>query len=226
MQTTMSYESRSTKMLLLLFSVNTGLLVASNAGGAKLFSFGPLTASATVLSYSCGCLSLDLINEFYGRRTANLAVAFGFLAILLSVLFFNIAMVLPPAPGWEGQSAYTSVFGMTGRLLAGGWISYLVGSFLDTYVFQAIRRVTSGRFLWLRTGFSTMGSQFIDTCIFMSVAFVGVVPLWSAILGQFLIKLIMIGLTTPLIYLFAAAIRRSIEGRESGSPKESVPVVQ
>ncbi len=217
-------ESRSMKMLLLLFSVNTGLLVASNAGGAKLFSFGPLTASATVLSYSCGCLSLDLINEFYGRRMANLAVAFGFVAILLSVVFFNIAIVLPPAPEWGGQAAYASVFGMTARLLAGGWISYLLGSFLDTYVFQALRRATSGKFLWLRTGFSTLGSQFVDTCIFMSVAFAGVVPLWSAILGQFFIKLVMIGLTTPLIYLFAAAIRRALERRTADSQEERVAV--
>src|SRR5688572_3361688 len=108
-------DSRSVQMLLLLFSVNTGLLVASNAAGAKLFSLGPLSASATVLSYSCGCLSLDLINEFYGRRTANLAVLFGFIAIALSVLFFNIAIVLPPAPEWHGQEAYSAVFGMTAR---------------------------------------------------------------------------------------------------------------
>ena len=93
-----SYNSRPFQMLLLLFSVNTGLLVASNAAGAKLFSFGPLSASATVLSYSCGALSLDLINEFYGRRMANLAVFFGFIAIALSVVFFNIAIILPPAP--------------------------------------------------------------------------------------------------------------------------------
>jgi len=49
---------------------------------------------------------------------------------------------------------------------------------------------------------STMTSQFIDTGIFITIAFWGVVPnIWIMILSQYLIKLCLAAADTPFFYM-------------------------
>lgn len=68
--------------------------------------------------------------------------------------------------------------------------------------------------MWLRNNLSTWTSQFVDTVIFISVAFYGVVDeLWSLILGQYLIKLAIAALDTPVLYLIVYLVRRSKASR-------------
>ena len=42
--------------------------------------------------------------------------------------------------------------------------------------------------------------QLVDTAVFITIAFAGTAPLLPAILGQYLVKLVIASLTTPLIY--------------------------
>ena len=56
---------------------------------------------------------------------------------------------------------------------------------------------------WLRNNVSTMTSQFIDTAIFITIAFYGNVPdLFIMIVSQYVIKCIMALLDTPFFYFF------------------------
>ena len=69
MTTTFSQEpiSRRSVILMWLISIHTSLLIASNAGGAKLIAvFGGLSASATVFSYALTFPIADIINELAG----------------------------------------------------------------------------------------------------------------------------------------------------------------
>lgn len=188
--------------LILLISINAALLVASNAAGSKMISvFGGLSASATVFSYALSFAFTDAISELYGPEKARQAVRIGFLALLVSVVFFTVAIAAPGASYWGGQSAYEATLGLGPRLLAGGWISYMVSQHLDVWIFHKLKSATKGRYLWLRNNVSTLVSQFVDTCIFITIAFYGVFPIGDAILGQYLIKITIAAIDTPLVYL-------------------------
>ena len=86
-------------------------------------------------------------------------------------------------------------------MLIGGWTSYAVSQHLDVWIFHKIKEKTKGKHLWLRNNVSTLISQFIDTLIFITIVFYGVCPLWNAIFGQYIIKVIIALLDTPIVYL-------------------------
>ena len=133
----------------------------------------------------------------------------GFLGVLVAVLFYRIALVAPPASFYENQAAFEAVFSTTWRLLIGGLAAYLVSQFLDIHIYHLLKVATRGRFMWLRNNGSTVISQFVDTMIFITVAFYGVVDnLWGLILGQYVIKLIIALLDTPVLYGMVYLIRR------------------
>lgn len=61
----------------------------------------------------------------------------------------------------------------------------------------------NGEKKWLRNNLSTMTSQFVDTIIFITIAFYGVVDnLPAMIVGQYVIKLLLALGDTPFFYFF------------------------
>ncbi|SDN20312.1 queuosine precursor transporter [Desulfonauticus submarinus] len=200
------------KILITLISLNTALLVASNAAGAKMISvFGNLAASATVFSYAFSFVFTDIISEIYGKQKASFAVKIGFLGLLISVIFFTISIAAPPASFWKNQKAYETTLQLGPRMLAGGWTSYMVSQHLDVWIFHKLKHLTNGKHLWLRNNGSTLISQFIDTCIFITISFYGVFPIIPAIAGQYLIKVIIALLDTPIVYCAVYYIKRYIQ---------------
>jgi len=198
---------------LLLIGSLCAVLVAANAAGSKMISVGPLAASATVFAYALTFLITDLVSELYGKKTANRFVLIGFVSVLLSVVFFKLALLAPPASFYQGQKAFEAIFSASPRLLLGGLTAYLVSQHLDIQIFHFFKKLTKGKHMWLRNNGSTLCSQFIDTCIFITVAFYGVIPLWPVILGQYLIKVGIALLDTPVMYGLVYLIRKKSRER-------------
>ena len=94
-------------------------------------------------------------------------------------------------------------------------IAYLTAQFTDVYVFHFWKRVTKGKHLWLRNNGSTWISQFFDTIIVNSI-FLGLglkLPwnvVWQVIVANYIFKLILAALDTPLIYLGVSWLKRSL----------------
>jgi queuosine precursor transporter len=194
---------RAMKVLVYFLTLHTALLVASNAGGAKMIAlpFG-LSASATVFSYMVTFVILDATAELFGRKYSRLMINVGLGALVLSVIFFSIAIAAPAAPFWAGQTAYENTLGSAWRILLGGWMSYLVSQYLDVWSYFKLKQSKfGGENLWWRSWASTALAQLLDTIIFMTVAFYGVFPLLPAIAGQYLLKLVLAAVGTPVVYL-------------------------
>ncbi len=110
------------------------------------------------------------------------------------------------------SQAYQAILGFTPRLLLASFLAYLVGEFLNSFVLARLKVRTQGRYLWLRTISSTIIGQGADSLIFISVAFWGILPpaaLTTAILSQWLVKVVFEILATPLTYLLVNALKRS-----------------
>ncbi len=186
------------------------LLVVANIVAVKPIALGEWVLPAGTIAYPFTFLVTDAISELYGRRVATRVVWCGFGLSAAMVVLVYVAKVLPAADFWEGQGAYDSILGSVPRIVLGSMIAYLVSQHSDVLVFHQLRRITSGRHLWLRNNASTMVSQAIDTTLFISIAFAGTVPvsvLWSMMATQYLVKVGIAVVDTPLVYALVRWIR-------------------
>ena len=131
------------------------------------------------------------------------------LVIILIPIF--VGLIIPPASFWDGQEAYIRILGYTPRLLFSSFLAYLVGEFTNSFVLAKLKIKTSGRWLWLRTIASTLVGQGFDSIVFISLAFVGTIPLSAlatAIVTQWLVKSIYEAVVTPLTYTVVNFLKR------------------
>jgi uncharacterized integral membrane protein (TIGR00697 family) len=202
------------RAFILLVSMFVGALVISSVLASKIISIFGLFVPAGVLAYCITFVVTDVISEIWGKGRANRVVFSGFIALLVTFLLIRIALAWDAAPFWTEEKAFSSVLGSTSRIIIASFIAYLVSQFHDVWAFHIWRRVTRERHLWLRNTASTVVSQFIDTVIFITIAFYGTMPVFPLIKGQYLIKVLIALLDTPFVYLVVILIRRgySIRG--------------
>jgi uncharacterized integral membrane protein (TIGR00697 family) len=184
----------------LTIGIFVGLVVMAQILANKIVLFGTFTLPAGVIVYATSFLVTDILCEFYGKKKALEAVWGGFLASILLVLAVKIAVAWPPAPFWTGQEAFQSTLQLTERIVLGSLVAYVISQNWDVRVFHKLKEMTGGRHLWLRNNVSTMTSQALDTAIFITIAFYGVLPVVPMIIGQYIVKLVIAALDTPFIY--------------------------
>jgi len=118
---------------------------------------------------------------------------------------------LPPAPGWNNQEAYRTVFYQIPRLVGASLIAYWCGEFANSFVLAKMKLWTEGRHLWTRTVGSTVVGQAVDTVMFMTLAFGGSLTpslVASLILWGYLFKVTYEVLATPLTYKIVNFLKR------------------
>jgi hypothetical protein len=127
----------------------------------------------------------------------------GFFCNLVAVIAIWLGQILPAASFWDGQAAYEQILGYTPRLLVASFLAYMVGEFTNSFVLAKMKIATKGRWLWTRTIGSTLVGQGLDSLVFMTLAFVGTIPLKvlaGAIVVQWLSKSAYEAIVTPLTY--------------------------
>lgn len=210
-------DTRSKLLLTLAGLFITALLVGDIIGG-KLFDVGSVTLSVGVIPFPITFLLTDLLNEFYGKRTARVVTWVGFGMAVFAFTLITIAVALPFAQvtttaDWKGitQPAFDTVFGGSQRILVASMVAYLVAQFTDIWVFNRLKTATHGRLLWLRATGSTLVSQLLDTAIIQTLAWQGTlepVTLLELVASSYAVKvLVAVGLT-PVIYLGHAVVER------------------
>jgi queuosine precursor transporter len=135
----------------------------------------------------------------------------GFFCNFTVVLALWLGKIAPVAPVWEGQRAYEEIFGFTPRLVTASFMAYLVGEFLNAFIMARLKIATKGRLLWTRTIGSTLVGQGLDSLIFISLAFGGILPpavLASAILTQWIAKSAYEAAATPLTYVAVRFLKK------------------
>jgi len=135
----------------------------------------------------------------------------GFLCNLIAVVAIWTGQVLPPAAFWDGQAAYERILGYTPRLLFASFLAYLLGEFTNSFVLAKMKIATKGRWLWARTIGSTLVGEGLDSLVFITIAFIGEIPmpqLASAIVLQWLVKSAYEAAVTPLTYVVIHFLKR------------------
>ncbi len=205
----------SVKKFDLLISFYIVCIAISELMGGKTFPlatlFGyQLNASVAILVIPLVYGINDVITEVYGKTRARSVVRSGLLIVLFILFFSLIATKLPPSSRFKStESAYEIIFGLSARISAASLTAFALGEFLDVLLFAKLRQSFGKKYLWLRTNISNFVSQFIDTFVFMTLAFYAfdkslsnnVMFLWSIILPYWLLKCFMSIIETPFVYV-------------------------
>lgn len=176
--------------------------------GAPLFEI-----SVGVLPYPLTFLITDLISEIYGRKKANQVVTAGIFASFFSMGIILLADRVPAIPGSPvGDSLFSKVFALSPIAVLASMLAYLFAQYVDIAIYHFWKRVTRGKYLWLRNNFSTFSSQIIDTTTVVGLlCLFGVLP-WQMFYGLVVsgvaFKILIAFLDTPLLYLFVYIFRR------------------
>lgn len=191
----------SSMALAILVSLFSGSLVLAAILATKIITVAGLTVPAGVLAYALTFICTDVIGEIWGKQRAREVVGAGFLTLIGAFGLIQVALHWPPAGFWQGQEAFAAVLSTTPRIILGSLTAYLVSQLIDVWIFHACKRLTKGRHLWLRNNLSTALSQLLDTLIFISIAFWGLMPLLPLIVGQWVVKLAIAAVDTGVVYL-------------------------
>ena len=182
-------------------------------GKIELFGAPLFEISVGVLPYPVTFLITDLISEIFGKKKANQIVTAGIFASFFSMGFIYISDAVPAIPSSPIDDAlFRKVFALSPVAVLASMIAYLSAQYVDIAIYHFWKKLTQGKYLWLRNNFSTFLSQFIDTftvvgllCIF------GVLP-WSLFYGLvisgFIFKIFIAFLDTPFLYFFVYLFRR------------------
>lgn len=214
-------ESKHFTWYSMVTAVFVTALIISNIIAVKLVDIFGIVLPAAVILFPISYIIGDVLTEVYGFSRARQAIWTGFFCNLVAVIAIWVAGILPPASFWSvvgftssdvAQQAYVAILGFTPRLLMASFLAYLAGEFLNAVVLAKLKLATSGRYLWLRTISSTIVGQGVDSLVFITVAFAGILPagaLQAAILSQWAFKTIYEAIATPLTYLVVNALKRA-----------------
>lgn len=200
---TSNSNTRCSQWFVLVTAIFITCLITANITAVKLTSVFGLILPAAIIIFPISYISGDVLTEVYGYRQARRVIWLGFFCNLIAVIAIWVGQVLPAASFWDGQAAYERILGYTPRLLVASFLAYLVGEFANSFVLAKMKIATQGRWLWTRTIGSTLVGQGLDSLVFITLAFVGTIPLTglaSAIVTQWLAKSLYEAAVTPLTY--------------------------
>lgn len=197
---------------LFVTSIVTAQLLSAKLAVLTLPLVGAVLYPTGTVAYAVTFFASDLVAELYGKRTARHVVNVGFAmnAVLLGIVWLAIAA--PNSGAGLPQAQFAAVLGPSTNIVIGSLVAYLVSQHWDVTAFHWVRERTGVRHLWIRNVASTGSSQLLDTVVFTMLAF-GVLPVItgtgtalplaaaaSTIVGQYVLKLGIAALDTPLVY--------------------------
>lgn len=164
-----------------LYQMLTGVFVAclliSNVLAAKTFTLGSVILPTAVIIFPVVYIVNDVLAEIYGFRLARNVILLGFVLNAFAVAAYTIAIALPaPSYATEIAAAVEIVLGSTWRMLLASFSAYLIGSIINAAVMVRMKAKNENR-LMLRCVLSTLIGEGIDAVIFITIAFIGTMPL-------------------------------------------------
>jgi uncharacterized PurR-regulated membrane protein YhhQ (DUF165 family) len=187
-------ERRERTFLVLAGIFLCAMTLLNVIGITRFVQLGPMALAVGVLPYPLTFLCTDLICELYGKARANFLVTVGLglnFFILFVLLLGNTIPAVPAEnmPPWQilqlaapvalpnGQvveqsvGLYQLIYATTSGAVFASMLAYIAAQYCDVQLFHFWKRVTRGKYLWVRNNFSTLGSQLVDSVMVISVTF-------------------------------------------------------
>jgi uncharacterized integral membrane protein (TIGR00697 family) len=179
------------------------------------FSIGDwvITAPVAVLIFPFTFQITDIVNENFGQKATHRMILIAFFTQIFMTIFIWFSIEVNAAFFWgfdfgsnptEAQQFWVIFLGSTVRITIASWISFIITENLDAILFAKIKKWTNGKNLWIRNTLSDIPTLALDSVLFVSIAFIGILDiptLLSVMGGQILTKWFFGVIDTPFMYL-------------------------
>jgi uncharacterized integral membrane protein (TIGR00697 family) len=202
------------KKLDLLISLYIAAICMAELMGSKIFQISnginflgnPLGTSVTVFLLPFIFSINDIIVEVHGKKRMLSVMRSGLVVVAFILIYSVIATILPTAErSWISADTYNEVFGRTIRVSFASLMAFAISIGLDILIFSRLREKLKKYGLWFRNIFSNILSQFLDSAIFMYIAYFALFTpnhnaLWSVIIPYWIYRCILSVAIIPVVY--------------------------
>ncbi len=162
-----------------------------------LFGF---TATASDMYIVGSVLSLNLLQEYYGKHIARKAIWISFVLLIFYTIVSQIHIFYIPSMSDFSHNYYYNLLSYMPRLTSASIIVYLIVQHFDTHFYAVLKRLFEGKRLLLRNIISITVSQALDTILFSLLGLYGIIDnIGQVMLVAFTIKMITMALLAPLV---------------------------
>ena len=213
----METRSQPFKLLNVFTGVFAAILVLVPPLGSKFIAIGPFNLPGGTLIFPLTFIVNSVLTEVYGYTRSRRVIWIGIGCQVLAAVAFWVVGVLPPAPFWHKQDAYMAILGVAPRIALASLTAYFCGEFVKSVTLSKMKFAQAGRRgivqAWRFVASSAAG-EFVDSVVFMLVAFAGVLAtadMATTILTLWLIKVLYEMVALPFSLRFANWVKK-IEG--------------
>jgi uncharacterized integral membrane protein (TIGR00697 family) len=189
-----------------------GMVCIAGVLGAKQVALGPLAVEAGIFGFILLVVLSSTVAELYGRDAANRLVRFGFVPLIVSMALIQVVLALPADPLMYPplKEAFPVVLGQGARMMLAGLIAYGCSQTLNVFIFSKLSG-GKGRLLWLRAMVASVASQIVDTILFITISFYGVLPIVHLMVGQMIAKIVLSLVLVPILITALVALGRKLD---------------
>lgn len=163
----------------ILVAYFVALLLISNIAATKLLLIGPFIMDGGALLFPLTYIIGDVLSEVYGFKKTRRAIVIAFIASAIAAATFLAVQYLPGAPEYTNQSSFEAVLGFVPNIVIASLIAFFAGQLINSYVLTKMKSKWGEKNLWVRLVGSTIAGQLVDTAIFCTIAFFGILQGWS-----------------------------------------------
>jgi uncharacterized integral membrane protein (TIGR00697 family) len=204
--------TKTSRYFLYIALMFVAVLMISNTVAVKLIQIGPFIFAGGIFIFPISYIFGDILTEVYGYRASRKIIWSGFVALILMSLGYVLVEHLPAPAFWTGQSAYDMILGFVPRIVIASIIGYFFGEFCNSYVMSRMKVWMEGRALWSRIIGSTLVGEGIDTLLFVTIAFLGTLPLaafFTLVFSNYIFKVAYEIVVIPITYRIVSWLKRS-----------------
>jgi len=187
-----------------LYGTIAANLILVSVFGIKLISVFGFVTNAGNIFYACVFLAAQFLLVHKSKNEVRSTIYFGAIVAIFFIAMEQFVVHLTSAnPTDEASRAIQTLFTLTPRIALASVIAYVFAQYLNIEAFSWVKMRTHGNQLWLESTFATILSQFVDSCLFFTIAFIdlpGNVLVESILIGTTL-KIVVGVLGTPLLYV-------------------------
>ena len=209
-------------------------------GITRFIQLGPMQLAVGVLPYPITFLCTDLICELYGKARANFMVSVGLGLNCFILGFIYLGNWMPPADAlapWQllmlaepvtlpngtvieqQVELYRLIYATTSGAVFASMMAYIAAQYCDVQLFHFWKRITKGKYLWVRNNFSTVISQMVDSFMVIAVTFgaawlsgaISTATLFTLMFSNYIFKFCVAILDTGPFYFGVYKLRRYLQ---------------
>ena len=209
--------TQNNRIYIILVSIFITSLIVSNLIFQKFFHLNllgfNLELSVGIIFYPITFLVTDVVSEIFGKHKANQMVIVGILSSVFCLLIIFLANYLD-ATNWSpvNNETFSLVFGNTALAVGASMFAYLCAQLIDIKIYHFWKKLTKGKYLWIRNNLSTIPSQFLDTFLILLLLCLGGAIPWdkffTLFIQGFFFKILIAIIDTPIIYLCVFYLRK------------------